>query len=633
MVNAVRKWSFLPLVLLLVFKSGFTQEMTPGVIEVRKEVADSVGAFYFYDSTLNMINPQYYPVDTSLHHFHHYQPLQSNGRAYARIGNTGLAYTRLKPNGHLHPESQYGINSYDAYRFVPGNLPYYKLNVPFTLLAYTSGEDREQVFKGRHYQQVRRNLGVGIGFNIHNSIGSYIRQKSDNVSMAFQVLYRSQNQRYGIAANFINNRFKHRENGGILNPERFEGNMESDRGRMSVKLNTAENRWRETNTYFRQYIHLFDPKHQENDSISGTHSGLGTLVHKFNYQRLAQVYEDKNPLSGFYREILIDSTLTTDSMVLHTVYNELLWNFPLIENDFMGFTINAGIGHVFMHYRMLEINQKYNQITPLIMPELRLGERLTFIGNFRRITGDFRNGDQELGAVVSYRFKNLKPVIIEGSLNHALTSPGLFYHIYQSNHFEWNNQFDKQESNELGFSIQQNNTKVGASYTTINGFAYLDTLARPAWYAEKFNIVSAFINSRLEWRKLIVDNKFTFQHISDETALRLPAILLNSTLGYEIDLFDGALQAMGGVELFYNSAWKAQAYMPATRSFYLQNQTETGNYPFIDVFLNLRVKRARIFFLMQHVNEGLLGYDYYMIPHYPMPDRAFKFGINWMFYD
>ena len=141
---------------------------------------------------------------------------------------------------------------------------------------------------------------------------------------------------------------------------------------------------------------------------------------------------------------------------------------------------------------------------------------------------------------------------------------------------------------------------------------------------------SATIATRV---KLIVDNKLTFQHITDETALRLPAILLNSTLAYELDLFDGALQAMGGVELFYNSAWKAPAYMPATRSFYLQNQRETGNYPFIDVFLNLRVKRARIFFLMQHVNEGLSEYDYYMIPHYPMPDRAFKFGVNWMFYD
>ncbi|HHN48419.1 MAG TPA: hypothetical protein ENN08_05745, partial [Bacteroidales bacterium] len=130
-----------------------------------------------------------------------------------------------------------------------------------------------------------------------------------------------------------------------------------------------------------------------------------------------------------------------------------------------------------------------------------------------------------------------------------------------------------------------------------------------------------------------LDNKITFQQLSDETVLRLPGLLINSTLAYELDLFQGALQAMGGVELFYNTAWKAPAYMPATRSFYLQNDKETGNYLYADVFINLRIKRARIFLLMQHVNQGLADFDYYMIPGYPMPDRAFKFGINWMFYD
>ena len=73
--------------------------------------------------------------------------------------------------------------------------------------------------------------------------------------------------------------------------------------------------------------------------------------------------------------------------------------------------------------------------------------------------------------------------------------------------------------------------------------------------------------------------------------------------------------------------------MPALRSFYLQNEKEIGNYVYMDVYLMLRVKRAVIFLKYQHFNAGWLGYSYYMTPHYPMADAAFKFGVSWVFYD
>lgn len=629
--------------------TGFSQEMATRFVETRKEVADSVGAFYFYDSALVIMNPKYYPVDTSLHHTHHYQALQRNGRRYASIGNTGLAYTPLEFSIQLNPQSQFGIHSYDVYRFTPQNLPYYRLNIPFTVLDYTLGKDREQVFVGKHYQQVRRNLGVGINFNICNTMGSYERQKADNASIAFQALYRTNNQRYGVAANFISNRFIHRENGGLVNTSQFEENIETDRSRISVKLNSAENRWRETNTYLKQYFQLSNPKHGLNDSISNLSKGLGTLIHSFNYQRLAQVYYDRNPKSGFYREILSDSIRTHDSLVLHTVANELMWNLILLDTELLNISFNTGVRHIFMQLRYFytadtssnvndyflagRLNQKYNQVIPFISPKIKLGKRLIFEASIQRITGDFRNRNQELEALASYRIGDTDPMTLYVNFKNSLISPGLFYQIYQSNHFEWNNAFDTQRVNGITGSGKWRNTSAGVCYTSLNGFIYLDTLAQPAWYSEPFNVLSAFVDSRINWRRFTIDNKFIFQKISDTQVLRLPELIVNSTLAYELDLFQGALQAMGGIEVFYNTAWKAPAYMPALRSFYLQDETETGNYIYADVFLNLRIKRARIFFLMQHVNQGLTGYNYYMIPDYPMPDRAFKFGINWMFYD
>lgn len=610
------------------------QDNKPPTIERRKkEIADSIRVAYFFDSANQILSPVYYPLDTSLHLFHHYQPLQRGGRNYAWLGNTGLAYSNLVFEHILNPESQFGINSYDAYRITPSNLPYYKVNQPFTVLTYSTGRHREQTFSGRHYQQVLESLGVGAQFNIINSMGSYERQKADNASFALQALFRSTNQRYSIAGNFINNRFIHRENGGIANPSEFENNTEPNRDRMTVRLYAAENQIRESNTSFRQYFHLSNPGRKPKESSLRALSGFGTLVHKFNYQRLAMVYDDANPRSGFYRNILVDSVRTHDTLVVRTVYNNIQWVLPLIEGQSLNFKVTSGLAHAFIHYRSLILNRKYNQLIPFIKPEIQIGNRLVLSALLERTTGDYRNNDQEISISGSYASLHQNPFVLEGMISRAAISPGLFYQLYESNHFAWENNFGQQIFNELAFYAKWKGLRSGASFKSINGFAYLDTLAMPTWYESAFTLTSVFADVHVNWRKFSFAANITFQHLSDESALRLPKLMVNPIFSYEQDFFKGALQAMGGIECYFNTSWKAPAYMPATRSFYLQNSREMGNYPFIDVFINLRMKRARLFLLLQHVNQGLTGYNYYMIPGYPMPDRAFKFGINWMFFD
>ena len=65
----------------------------------------------------------------------------------------------------------------------------------------------------------------------------------------------------------------------------------------------------------------------------------------------------------------------------------------------------------------------------------------------------------------------------------------------------------------------------------------------------------------------------------------------------------------------------------------LQYDTKYGNYPFIDFFINTKIKAVRAFFKIDHLNSGWIGNKYQMTPNYPMNDRAFKLGISWRFYD
>jgi hypothetical protein len=73
--------------------------------------------------------------------------------------------------------------------------------------------------------------------------------------------------------------------------------------------------------------------------------------------------------------------------------------------------------------------------------------------------------------------------------------------------------------------------------------------------------------------------------------------------------------------------------MPATGRFYNQDVTKTGDYPFINVFLNVKLKRTRIFVMFDHVNSGFMGYNYFMIPYYPQNTRMLRYGIAWTFYN
>ena len=61
--------------------------------------------------------------------------------------------------------------------------------------------------------------------------------------------------------------------------------------------------------------------------------------------------------------------------------------------------------------------------------------------------------------------------------------------------------------------------------------------------------------------------------------------------------------------------------------------TKAANYPYLDAFVNIRIKRARLFLKLEHANSYFMGYNYFMIPHYPMADMALKFGVSWKFYD
>ncbi|MDB5263868.1 MAG: hypothetical protein JWQ14_3151, partial [Adhaeribacter sp.] len=116
--------------------------------------------------------------------------------------------------------------------------------------------------------------------------------------------------------------------------------------------------------------------------------------------------------------------------------------------------------------------------------------------------------------------------------------------------------------------------------------------------------------------------------------------LVNSRIYYQGALFKNALYGQVGIETYVTDDYYADAYMPVTQQFYLQNSFKTPNYnfterlyPVVDLFLTVDIKNFNAFLKMSHVNQGFPQEGYFPTPYYPGMGRSFVFGIKWMFFD
>ena len=91
---------------------------------------------------------------------------------------------------------------------------------------------------------------------------------------------------------------------------------------------------------------------------------------------------------------------------------------------------------------------------------------------------------------------------------------------------------------------------------------------------------------------------------------------------------------LGGCVTYFTK-YEAPDYLPMLNQFAIQqnadSRIELGGYPFVDVYANMQLKRARFFIAMTHVNAGSGTKMQFLTPHYPMNNRTFRMGVSWTF--
>ena len=611
------------------------------------------------------------PFDTVFSLFHRFKITDRYSFANANPGNYGLPFYQINFFDRITDPDKFLYSHYYPLMYVPERAVFMNTQVPFSELVWSFGaptQTSEQTFRVRHSQNVNRFFNVGLVYDIIYSLGQYNYQRSEDKNFTLYSSYRRDRYKMYMSAG-LNNMTAY-ENGGITDstqlPDFDTREVQVNLGDLNSAVGVLKNR---NILVVQRYTIGGSSSAVPVDSASAKKSGFlglsGTFSHIFTWENNRRSYSDNSPLSGFYDTTYISSSVTFDSLSFRLIKNTLRFDF--LTDPSRKFRLGGGFG-------IRNELHRYGQIIPV--PPLdtifvprgttidtipifsdttswkrnnnavvgkvfnNIGDKFSWMATGELFLTGYRAGDFRFDGEIVKSFdwkKGRASWKIFGSM--LSRQPSFWYDQWGGNNFRWTNNMGKEFRIDLGsdFSIPGRNSVLRFNYAIIDNYTYFGTGALPSQNSGGLSVAALTIKKGIRAWKFYLDNDVLVQQSSNPDVLSLPLITVRSA-GFFEHLFrfestGGSLNIQLGAEAFMHTPYHAYAYMPATGRYYRQDQVKTGNYPFVNVFLNFKIQRTRAFVMFDHVNAGLMGYDYYMVPKYPMNIRMMRYGLAWTFYD
>jgi hypothetical protein len=227
--------------------------------------------------------------------------------------------------------------------------------------------------------------------------------------------------------------------------------------------------------------------------------------------------------------------------------------------------------------------------------------------------------------------------------------PQFFQKSYHSKHLWWDQSLDNETRTHIegNFNYQKTDTRLRVAIDEIQNYTYfgmsyeLDDLKNRTdltggIYQESgnINVLTAQLMQNFRLGPLNWENVVTYQNSSNKEVLPLPALNLFSNLFLKFKIARVLAVELGGCVTYFTK-YDAPDYLPQIAQFAIQqnpdSRVELGGYPFVDVYANFQLKRARFFISMSHVNAGSGSKMQFLTPHYPMNNRTLRMGVSWTF--
>ena len=596
-------------------------------------------------------------IDTLLYNYYLKSVPSGVSPAYATTGNLGgegrnLLYFEQTPMSDF-----FFKDALSAWLPNSSTLKFYNTRLPMTLLSYNTSvgsQTAQDHLKADFSGNINKRAQVGAMVDFIYSKGNYNFQATKDLVWGASGSYLG--DRYEMQAYYYHYDMLNKESGGIVDDRYITDPAEVQGGTTKVDTKSiptfftaAHSRVKGSNLMVNNRYKIgYWEKEMEGDSvISKTYVPVTSLIWTLNYKDNSHLFISTagGENNNFFDNTYFNNAKTIDRTSYWSLSNTL--GVSLLEgfHKYAKFGLSAFATHQIRDYKLR--HDSVFLYLPNGMTELPTGRTQNLLwvgGQLTKQRGALLNydvtakfgllgpslGDVDVSGNISTRFKMLgDSVTIAGYGWFKNESAPFLMENYVSNHFIWKNNFSKVRNYRIGgtLKVPHIGTFLNIGVENVENHIYFNEQCLPQQHDGHVQVFSASLDQRLHIGILNWDNKITYQTSSNQSIIPLPNFAIYSNL-YLLFKIAKVLDVQLGVDCDYYTKFKGVAYQPATMSFYNQNEVEIGNYPFMNVYANMKLDKARFYLMVSHINQGWFGNNYFSLPHYPLNPLKFQLGVS-----
>lgn len=533
------------------------------------------------------------------------EPFQSVNAGVFRFGLVPYEHLLMRENNTLDLDTNLGVSEVNL----------------------VMGSKREQLLFLDHHQRITKNMRGRLSYNsivspgfLLNSIGRYQR-----ISAGFDF----EKGRVCSTIDFQYDRLSMDENGGVLPSQKIDGLSLADFEQLKTRLPDDRRLVRNWGLNCSNVVRLTNGGDSvfSNSPEKGVFLGLDAGWRRFGSSYTGLVD------SSFYPIVYIDSAGTNDTSGFVKLFIAPSLSVRMHRGLF-NFRLDAGSNFVEVRSANNGSDESAGYRSPFVSFFAKTG-RLVIDSRIDWVLGNwFNQGDFSWQAGVGYTTGSWFLSGYGGLVQQSRIAPGLLLNEYASNQFRWSNEFSKETYSRVVGRLDFWNGVLSACVDAqqVNDWVFLDETAVPVQSGEAVSLVKSGIALNSGWRKW----RFAFRVIhaaKNGSALRYPEWSAWSRVSYKAAFFKKALKAEVGCTVYGTAEYEAMSFMPLTGQTYLQSGLVSGGAPVVDAFFHAGLGKATLSLVVQRLNDGLFGMNYYLAPGYPAPPRTLKFVLRWRLFN
>ncbi len=638
----------------------------------RDDLADSITISFRY---LDTLKNDY--LDSSLNDFNKIYTVPAD---YVTLGNNGTAAFPVLFSPLLKAGWDAGFHAYDLYKYTLENTRFFKTTRPFTQMTYLLASGKEQVIKILHTQNIKPNWNAGLEYRLISSPGFFQTQNSNINNYRFFTNYQGKRKRYAAYFTLIGNKINTSENGGIQNdsflvdpnrkkrfaiPVNLGGDVQQSFNVFSTTVNTG-NLYSNFTAFFRQSYdfgikdsiiindttteYLFYPKFRFQHTINYTtytyrfkdyltnatfaradsaifnqwyslslnpSSGLNFWLQdkwKFvsNDFSIKQFPETKNPLQFIEAGIRLENFSGNFSASPRPLYQVQVFPAPPLTKNFYNVVLHG-------EYRNKTRNKKWDALLK---------------GEF--YASGYNAADYSAYATLT-RLLNAKLGNVQVTFENVNRSPSYIFNGNSAFNLDSSSLTKKENVTVISAAASNPRFTIMARNISITNYTYF----KDYYHTDQFNglvnltqFMASIKNKLVGHLNLYSD--FIVQQTTGNNPVRVPLFFTRQRLAFEGNFYKNLFLSTG-IDVKYNTPYKANNYSPVMGHFFPQDTTTISNLPQLDAYFDFRIKSFTGIVKIENLNTVDISHGFgftnnnFAAPYYPTNGLVFRIGVQWNF--